>query len=348
MRMHIWRSSSIRERLNKSKDHPWALGAALTVLLFIGAAVGVMLGSSGLGAWEIARALLDGDTASKAYRIVAYARAPRVLGAVLAGGALAAGGAVLQTVLQNALAGPNIIGVNSGAGLGAVLVAAFFPEYAHMTPLAAFFGAFAAMLLVYGIAVGSGASRMTLILAGVAVSSMLSAAIDAVVTLKPDTAVSRSMFMIGGLSGVSLHDLASAGAVIAAGMLIVLILSADLNVLALGDEVARSLGMRVGVTRFFLLAGAALLVGGAVSFAGLLGFVGLTVPHAARFFLRSGSRALIPVSFLMGGILTLGCDIAARMLFAPFELPVGILLSFLGGPFFLWLLFRQRRGKIGA
>ena len=88
MRMHIWRSSSIRERLNKSKDHPWALGAALTVLLFIGAAVGVMLGSSGLGAWEIARALLDGDTASKAYRIVAYARAPRVLGAILAPAAL--------------------------------------------------------------------------------------------------------------------------------------------------------------------------------------------------------------------------------------------------------------------
>ena len=346
--MNIWRSSFIREKLNKSKEHPAAFAALLFVILIAAVLCGILLGSTSLGAGEIMHALIGGNAQSAPFRIVAFVRIPRVLGALLAGGALAAGGAILQTVLRNALAGPNIIGVNSGAGLGAVIVAACVPEYGHMAPLAAFAGALAAMLLVYGIAAGSGASRMTLVLAGVAVSSVLGAAIDAIVTLKPDAAISRSMFMIGGLSGVTMRALLPAGAVIVVGMLVALLLAADLNVLALGDNVARSLGMRVGMTRFFLLAAAALMVGGAVSFAGLMGFVGLIVPHMARFFLKSGSRALVPVAFLMGGILTLICDIAARLVFAPFELPVGIVLSFLGGPFFLWLLFRQRRGKIGA
>ena len=123
------------------------------------------------------------------------------------------------------------------------------------------------------------------------------------------------------------------------------ILSYDLNILSLGDETARSLGMKAGLIRFIFLTTAALLAGSVISFAGLLGFIGLIVPHAARFLIGHNNRLVVPFSALLGSVFTLFCDLLARVLFAPYEIPVGIIMSFLGGPFFIYLLFRQRRGE---
>ena len=151
---------------------------------------------------------------------------------------------------------------------------------------------------------------------------------------------------MGGLSGVTLQRLVLPGVLIAAGLLAAFALHTELDILSLGDDVARSVGLAAAPVRCLLLGAAAVLCGASVSFAGLVGFVGLIVPHAARFLVGGESRALLPASALLGAALVAGCDTLARVLFAPFELPVGILLSLLGGPFFLWLLFRQRGGRL--
>ena len=311
-----------------------SLGAALLSMSF---------GSTQVPFSEILTALMGGET--QAYNIVVYARLPRTLAALLCGSALAVGGVIIQGVLGNPLAGPNIIGVNAGAGLGAVLCAALIPTSMTAVPVAAFLGALGACMLVYTLARRTGASRITLVLAGVAISSMLSAAIDAVSILFPEAALGAGSFMVGRLSGVTvaalkvpalLSLLAGAGA---------FAMSYELDLLTLGDEVAQSLGLSARAARNLLLTLAAVLCGAAVSFAGLVGFVGLLVPHAARFLVGGEHKYLLAASLFLGAALVTVCDLAARVLFVPFELPVGILLALMGGPFFLWLLFRQRGGR---
>lgn len=318
------------------------LGAAgLLVLL---TAVSICAGAVSISFGELWQLLLTGDTASKAGRIIQFVRLPRTLAALLAGCALAVSGAMLQTVLSNALASPNIIGVNAGSGLFTIALAAFFPAYAQHTPLAAFLGALFAVLIVYGIARKTGASRMTIVLSGVAVSSFLGAFTDAILTFVPDTQMNRMAFLVGSFAGCSMEQVKFAGGYILLGIAAAMVLSYDMNVLALGEETASSLGMRTGRYRMAFLVIAALLAGSAVSFSGLIGFVGLIVPHAARLLVGNDNRYLIPLCALLGGSFTLGCDIAARLLFAPFEIPVGIVMSFLGGPFFIYLLL-SRKGR---
>ncbi|MCI8869741.1 MAG: iron ABC transporter permease [Lawsonibacter sp.] len=290
-------------------------------------------------------AVLSGGGEGTARNIVLYVRLPRTLAALLCGAALAMGGAVIQGVLGNPLAGPNIIGVNAGAGLGAVLCSALLPASLTAVPIAAFAGALGACMLVYALARRTGASRITLVLAGVAISSMLSAGIDALSILFPDAALGANSFLIGRLSGVTLSALAAPAWLTALAGAGALAMSYELDLLSLGDEVAQSLGLSARSVRNILLTLAAVLCGAAVSFAGLVGFVGLLVPHAARFLVGSEHKYLLGASLFLGAALVTVCDLAGRVLFAPFELPVGILLSLMGGPFFLWLLFRQRGGR---
>jgi len=303
------------------------------------------LGVSGLSIGEIAAAVLKGDRESAASRIFFYVRLPRALAAMLAGSALAAAGLLLQRVLRNPLASPGVIGVNSGAGLCALLVMAFFPELTALTPFAAFAGALLTALGVYLLARLTGASRSTLVLAGVAVNSLLGAAMDAVVTLVPDAAVSRSAFSIGGFAGVTMKQLGFALPFGAAGLLIALIFQRELQLMTLGDDVATSLGLPVERFRAVFLIAAAMLAGAAVSFAGLLGFVGLITPHITNLLCRSDSRLQTPIAAVLGAALCLACDLAARTLLSPYELPVGVVLSFLGAPFFLWLLIRRKKER---
>lgn len=318
---------------------------ALLCLLTLAAAVlSVCAGSVPLPLKKVLFALLGRDTDSAAARIVLYTRLPRTCAALLAGAALAVAGVVIQNVLDNPLASPGVIGVNSGAGLAVALLCAAVPAAQKYAPLAAFFGAVAAALLVMGLSKSTGASRMKVVLAGVAVSGLFSAGIDAVVTVVPEALNGVSDFRIGGFTGVTMARLAPAAAVIALALVLVLSLSQQMNVLSLGDDVARSLGLSVGAVRCVLLVLAAALAGAAVSFAGLLSFVGLIVPHAVRRFTGQEALPLLVASALGGaGFVTL-CDVLARVLFSPFELPVGIVLAFAGVPFFLWLLLRRREG----
>ena len=280
--------------------------------------------------------------------IFRFVRLPRTLGCLLAGAALAVSGAIIQTVLSNKLASPSIIGVNAGAGLAVTVCCACGVLSGWAIAGSAFFGALTAVLLIVFTAEKAGASRTTVILGGVAVNAFLNALSEALATLIPEAAMLAGDFRVGGFSSVSSVRLVPAGILILSALIAACSMHNELDVLALGEDTAQSLGMNVRATRTLLLMLSALLAGAAVSFAGLLGFVGLLVPHAIRKAAGAESRFLLPLCALGGaGFVTL-CDTAARVLFAPYELPVGILMSVLGGPFFLGLLMKRKGGRAYA
>ncbi len=338
--MKSWRTSCVG---NKGR---YGLIAALAGLVLLSSVANLAFGAVPIPVREVAAALL-GRGESTQTAIVLYARLPRLCGCLLAGAALACSGVIIQGVLNNPLAAPNVIGVNSGAGLATALCCAVAPGAVRITPIAAFLGALAGVMLVLLISERAGAARITLVLAGVAISSVFSAGIDALVTFFPDALSGYTDFRIGGVKNLSMARLLPAFWVIVIALLIALSLSNELDLLLLGRETAQSLGLPAKWLRLFLLMLAAALAGAAVSFVGLLGFVGLLTPHIMRRVVGEESFPLLLSSALGGGLLLTACDLASRIIFAPFELPLGVVLSLTGGPFFIWLLLKQRRGGGG-
>lgn len=298
------------------------------------------LGAAALTPAQLLEAILGG-TETVAGRIFWFSRLPRTAGCLLAGAALSTAGCVIQSVLCNPLASPNIIGVNAGAGLAVTVCGALGLLSGWAMAGAAFLGAFLAVLAVSLAARLAGASRTTVILAGVAVNATMGAVSDTVMNLFPDAALLGSDFRVGGFGAVVSARLIPAGALILLALGAVILMSNELEVLSLGEDTAKSLGMNAGRMRTVFLALAAVLCGGAVSFAGLLGFVGLIVPHAVRRFAGSECSRLLPLCALWGAAFVTVCDLIARLAFCPRELPVGILLSALGGPFFLYILSKR-------
>ena len=321
----------------------YGLIALLAALVLAASVASLAFGAVPIPPGEVIAALL-GRGCGAAASIVLYARLPRLCGCLLAGAALACSGTIIQGVLNNPLAAPNVIGVNSGAGLATALCCALAPQAPQLTPAAAFLGALAGVLLVLFISERAGAARTTLVLAGVAISSVFSAGIDGVLTFFPDALSGYTDFRVGGVKNLSMARLAPAFWVILIALVLALSLSHELDLLLLGRETAQSLGLPAGRLRLILLALAAALAGAAVSFVGLLGFVGLLAPHIMRRMVGEDSFPLLLSSALGGALLLTACDLASRIIFAPFELPLGVVLSLTGGPFFLWLLLRQRRG----
>lgn len=322
---------------NKKYKFPW-LGPVLlviTVLLFF---VSMAVGAVKIPLGDVFRAL--GDPSSSDYIIIVNLRLPRAAACILVGAALACSGLVLQTMLNNSLASPGIIGINSGAGLAIVVFSVWFGGSLIGQTIGTFLGAFLSAMLIYAIGRFSGASRNKLILAGIAISRLFAALIDAIVLVNPDVMTDRVAFQLGTLSKVSLTSLSFGGPVIAAGLIGVLIMSRYLGMLTLGDDVATSLGMNVKLYRFFSLFFVALLSGGAVALSGLLSFLGLIAPHIVRKLIGTKSYPrLMILTALFGAALTLLCDLIARVVAAPFELPVGVIMAILGVPFFLFLIF---------
>ena len=338
--MKCWRISCTRQRA-KAKVY-----LILVLLVLAAALLSICFGAVWTEPKAVLRILFGRDRSSVQANIILLTRLPRTCGCLLAGTALAVSGAVIQSVLSNPLAAPNIIGVNSGAGMAVILCTALAPGAVTALPFAAFAGALFAVLTVLAIAEKTGASKMTLVLSGVAVTSIFSAVTDAVITFVPEALNGYSDFRIGGFANLTFTKLGPAFWVILAALLLVLSLSNELDVLMLGRETAQSLGLRTKPLRLILLALAAALAGAAVSFSGMLGFVGLIVPHIMRKTVGENSLELVCSCALGGAALVTFCDLLARVLFAPYELPVGIVLSLLGGPFFIVLLLRQRKGRI--
>jgi len=344
--MSILQGSSSQKSLNKftvcrgRSALLLAVGGAMLILSLVAA---LLFGSINISLSEALAALIDGDVKNASLRIFIYSRIPRAISALLSGSALAVSGVIIQAVLENPMAAPNIIGVNAGAGFSAIFLMALFPSAVGLLPIAAFLGAMAACLVIYFIASRTGAGKITITLVGIAVGSILTAGINTVKTIFPDTVYDANSFLIGGLSGVNYAKLSPACYIILGGILCAFFLARKVDVLTLGEESATGLGLNVRLSRFILLILASALAGAAVSFAGLLGFIGLIVPHIMRRLVGNRHSLLIPMSAMGGGTLVLICDLLSRLIFAPYEIPVGITLSLLGGPFFIALVLTQRR-----
>ena len=301
------------------------------------------LGAARLRFSSLWSALLAGPADTAGF-IFWYVRLPRTAACLLSGAALSVSGAVIQNVLNNKLASPSIIGVNAGAGLAVTLCCAAGALSGWAVACSAFLGATVTVLLIVFVSRKAGASRTTVILGGVAVNATLNAMSEAVTTLLPEVGMLTADFRVGGFASVSHVRLLPAAVGILTGLVILFLLHNELDVLSLGAEVAHSLGLSVNAFRTLFLILAAMLSGCSVSFSGLLGFVGLIVPHSVRKLSGGSGQHFLPLCALLGAGFVTFCDLVGRLLFAPYELPVGILLSALGGPFFLFLLINQRGG----
>ncbi len=322
------------------KAHPVGILLVLAFLAFLGGLSSIMLGSVKIPAEEVWSTLFLGARGEH-MQILMNIRLPRTIVAALVGVNLALSGAILQAVMKNPLADPHIIGISSGAGLFGILIMLLFPAYSHLVTPVAFLGAMGAAFLIYVLAWKNGIQPIRIILAGVAVSAFLSAFISALMILYSDRVHSALMWMVGGLSARSWPHVAMLWPYTLVAGAAALLAARHINILQLGDDMARGLGLRVEVTRVLLTALAALLAASSVSVVGLLGFVGLIVPHAARLLIGSDYRFLLPASAILGAAVLMYSDTVARIAFSPVELPVGILMAALGAPFFLFLLRRQ-------
>lgn len=319
---------------------------ALTVALIAAALTGLLTGPAPITPTALL-SLWASDTPAATRLIVLDLRLPRVLTAVLVGGVLATTGAALQALFRNPLAEPGLIGVSGGGAVGAVALLVLAPALAaaHLVPLAAFVGALATVWLVTSIArQAAHGETATLLLAGIAVNAVVGAAVGLLTYLADDRALrSLTFWLFGDVGRADWTALAIATPLMLLPGLWLLGRRRDLNVLMLGHAEAGHLGVNVLRLRRGVLIATALAVGAAVAITGMIAFVGLIVPHLVRLLCGPDLRRLMPAAALAGALLLVVGDIAARVVVAPAELPVGVLTALVGGPFFLMMLIRRTR-----
>ncbi|WP_456290270.1 iron ABC transporter permease [Paenibacillus sp. AK002] len=327
--------------LNRSVRH-----ASLIIIFTIAAAsaclISIATGAVMIPLRDIVTGILHHELPGMNRDIIWNIRLPRTLVAMLVGANLAVSGALLQGVMRNPLADPHIIGVSSGAGLFGIFLLVVVPQYDYLLTPAAFLGATLAAFIIYLLSWKDGVSPLRIVLSGVAVSAFLGSGISAMLTFYSDRVHGALIFMVGGLAAKSWPDLSTILPYSLIGLLLAMIYSKQMNIMMLGEVNARNLGTRVELSRLMITAIATLLAASAVSIAGLLGFVGLIVPHIAKLLVGGDYRILIPSSALLGAAVLTFCDTLARMMFTPIELPVGIIMGVLGAPFFLYLLRRRK------
>ncbi|MDU6439876.1 MAG: iron ABC transporter permease [Pantoea sp.] len=319
--------------------------------LMLASMLAAMALAANLGAMPLSpRALWRAPLSDMVWQIWLHIRLSRVLLAVLIGMALAVSGAVMQGLFRNPLADPGLLGISSGAGLAvaiAILLPLTLPPLLALwlPTLAAFLGSLAVMALIFSLSQRAQGSLARLLLVGIAINALCGAAVGVLSWLSNDQQLRQlSLWGMGSLSQAQWPMLAVCAAFILPALLLTQRRARHLNLLQLGEEDAHYMGLDVRRTQRQLLTLSALLVGAAVSVSGIIGFVGLVVPHVMRFCLGSDHRWMLPGSALAGAILLLLADTLARTLVVPAEMPVGLLTSLLGGPWFLWQILRQQRG----
>lgn len=339
--------------LRSKRGRERALVLALLAVLAAAAVVAVCVGAADISPAELLRALGPVHTPAAAQSAVNRAiiwelRLPRVALAALVGAALAVAGATFQALFRNPMADPYVIGVSSGAALGATLALLLALNFRFLdvgaVPLLAFAGALGTVVVVYQLGqVGNAVSLLTLLLAGIAVGSFLSALVSLLVYFAGQRLHQVVFWLMGGFEGADWSKVRLALPYFALGTAVILVHARELNALLLGEDTALHLGVEVERAKKLLLAGAALLTATAVAVSGLIGFVGLVVPHALRLLGGPDHRYLIPASALAGAALLVAADTLARTIIAPTELPVGLITALSGGPFFLYILRNRKK-----
>ena len=345
--LRSYRQSSVTTRL--------AVGSSFLLALVLAAAlVSLSLGPVNIPASHVASIVLSllgldfADFSRTEQLVIEQIRLPRIVVGASVGMALGVAGATMQGLFRNPMADPGIIGVSAGGAVGAVVAIAtgMAGLFFLALPTFAFVGAMAATFLVYGIAaVGGRFSMATLLLAGVAVNAFLGAVVSAVIILLPDNDALREIlfWLAGGLDSRSWEHVRISAPLILGGFAVIVLMARDLNLLMMGDDEARSMGVRVGLARPTLLAAAALATGAAVAVSGTIAFVGLVTPHVIRLVLGPDHRVLVPMSAAGGAVFVIVADTVARTIVQPAEFRVGVLTAFVGAPFFILLLIKNKR-----
>lgn len=320
------------------------IGLVFVVSLCILAVLSVLalrIGSVSYTTAEILESIFD--PSSTIHTIIVNLRLPRVLLAAIVGMCLAAAGTLLQAVMQNPLADPGVIGVSSGASVAATVVFLVVPSWTSSLPVLAFLGAAAACLIIYLMAWKRGVEPTRIILAGTAVNAMLGAVSSFLTLLNADNLQGVLSWMNGSMAAVSWADVRQLGIYGGIGLVLALLCIKPANALQLGDDMAKNLGLRVNGMRILLSGVGAFLAAATVSVVGMIGFVGLVVPHITRLLVGSNHRVMLPTGMVLGACVVLFADTLGRTIAAPMEIPLGIIMAILGGPFFLFLLRRGRK-----
>lgn len=311
-------------------------------LMIISFFISIRVGAINFTFSEVLRALFSHQNEQARLAILGL-RLPRTIVAGLVGVCLSLSGCILQGIMRNHLASPSTIGVTSGASFVGYVTLVAFPRYYYLLPIGTIIGSFVTTLVIYLLAYERGVKPLMMILAGLAVSALFGAFNDMIRVFFDESVRNVQGFLVGGLNGTTWVQLRMILPFALVGTVFCFFIVNKINLLLLGDETAHSLGVAVNRFRFQLIVISSLLAGAAVSVAGLIGFVGLIIPHIARLIVGSNYKYLLPASAMLAVSLMQLCDTIGRIIILPSEMPVGIILSFIGAPFFLFLLRKQTK-----
>lgn len=317
------------------------IGLSLVLLLILLILL-TTVGSVNLSFTEIINALINNDN-KMVTTIVYKMRLPRNILAALVGANLAVSGVLLQSVMKNPLADPGITGVSSGASVAAIFILLLLPQYTGILPIAAFIGGAIACILVFLMAYKNGLKPGRIVLAGVAINTILGGVISYLSTMYSDRIQSAMLWLNGSLATKTWADVEMLFIYSVVGLVVSLFLIRSANVLQLGDDAATNLGFNVNLTRLLISGVAVFLAATSTAVVGIISFVGLIVPHIARMIMGSDHKFTIPFSMILGSIVLLVADTLGRTIGGAVEIPVGVIMSIVGGPFFLYLL--RKRGN---
>ena len=296
--------------------------------------------------------LFNNDIDSSHALIILNLRLPRIILASLIGGGLSIVGATLQGMFKNPMADPYVLGISSGASLGATIAIILGAGYTFfgvgIVTLCAFLGSILTMLFVYSISkVGSKVPVTTILLSGVAINFMLSSIVSIIMVFNRDQVEKIIFWTMGSVSSAGWNQILIIFPIVLLGILTLMAFSRDLNLMSTGEETAISLGVEVEKTKKILILVCSLLVATCVSFSGIIGFVGLIIPHTVRLIIGSDHRTLLPFSVVGGAIFMVICDTIARSAIPPMEIPVGAITSVLGAPYFIYFLYKNKKKVFG-
>lgn len=341
-----------QKKLQQSKTYKLTVLAALACICVIATLVCVATGTVHYSIRQVAEVFtinfraktvteFFSNSDAEAWLLVWNVRLPRIICGGMVGICLSLAGCILQGVMRNHLASPSTIGVTSGASFVGYITLVVFPQYYYLLPIGSILGSFITTMLIYLLAYEKGVSPVKMILSGMAVSAMFSAFNDVIKTFFSERIGDAVGHMVGSLNGAVWSDLGLIFPYMLVGIVVCFFLPSKMNILMLGDEMANSLGLRTERFRLFLIAISSLLAGASVAVAGLISFVGLIIPHIARLIIGSDYKYLFPASILLGYSFVIVCDTVGRVILPLGELSVSIVLSFIGAPFFLFLLRKK-------
>lgn len=345
--MNLLNRNATSEKIDRHGNHFVALIILLggSLLLLFTVIASIHFGAADLSYKAIWNALFAFDSENSSHVIVRELRLPRAIAAVIVGAALAVSGSIMQGMTRNPLGDPSIMGVTAGSSLFIAIAFAFTPAISYLGLITySLFGAGLGAILVFGITSLSkgGITPVKLALAGSAITTLLSS-ISTTLGIRFNVSKDISYWYAGGVSGVQMEQLKFVVPLVVIGLILAVLLSRSISILSLGDEIAKGLGQNTMIIRLLGTITVLFLTGAAVSIAGMIGFIGLVIPHITRFLVGVDYRWIIPCSAILGGLLLVVSDIVGRMVNAPFETPVGAITALIGVPYFLYLARKEGR-----